>query len=253
MRLKDKTGLIVGIANEDSIATGCARAFHAEGARLIVTYLNDKARPHVAPISEDVDAEALLKLDVANDGELRSVFEEVEARWGKLDFILHAVAYCPKDDLHGRITDSSRKGFGLAMDVSCHSFIRMAKLAEPLMAKGGTLMTVSFYGAQKVVDDYNLMGPVKAALEATVRGLAAELGPQSIRVHALSPGPVATRAASGISHFDGLLREAADRSPLPTEQSAEDVGAFAAFLVSDAAKHVTGNITYIDAGYHVMS
>ena len=252
-RLNGKTCLIVGVANDDSIAAGCARAFHAEGAEVILTYLNDKARPYVEPVAEAVAARHLLPLDVTNDAALDSVFETVRETWGKLDILVHAVAFCPKDDLHGRIVDSSREGFSLAMDVSCHSFLRMARRAEPLMVNGGALFTVSFYGAEKVVEDYNIMGPVKAALEASVRYLAAELGPSGIRVHTLSPGPVATRAASGIAHFSDMMQEAADRSPLPNEQTADDVGAVAAFLASDAARHVTGNLTYIDAGYHVMS
>lgn len=252
-RLAGKTGLVVGIANGDSIAAGCARAFHGEGAELIVTYLNERAKPHVAPIADEVDAKRFLPLDVTDDAAMDAVFAAVAEEWGRLDFLLHAVAYCPREDLHGRVVDSSREGFALAMDVSCHSLMRMARRAEPLMKAGGTLFTVSFYGAEKVVEDYNMMGPVKAALEASVRYLAAELGPAGIRVHALSPGPVVTRAASGIAHFDAMLSEAAERSPLPTEQTPEDVGALAAFLASDAAKHMTGNITYIDAGYHVMS
>jgi len=252
-RLRGKTGLIVGIANGDSIAAGCARAFHGEGAELIITYLNEKAKPHVTPIAQAVDATRLMPLDVTDDAAMDAVFAAVAEQWGRLDFLLHAVAYCPKEDLHGRVLDSSREGFALAMDVSCHSFLRMARRAEPLMTDGGTLFTVSFYGAEKVVDDYSIMGPVKAALEASVRYLAAELGPAGIRVHALSPGPVVTRAASGIAQFNEMLREAAERSPLPTEQTPEDVGALAAFLASDAARHMTGNVSYIDAGYHVMS
>ncbi len=252
-RLAGKRALVVGVANEDSIAAGCARAFHAEGAALILTYLNDKAKRHVAPVAEAVGARALLPLDVRDDVAMDAVFETITDTWGGLDILVHAIAFCPKDDLQGRIVDCSRDGFALAMDVSCHSFLRLARRAEPLMPAGGTLMTVSFYGAEKVVDDYNVMGPVKAALEACVRYLAAELGPASIRVHALSPGPVATRAASGIAHFDTMMRAAAERSPLPTEQTSDDVGAVAAFLASDSARHVTGNVTYIDAGYHVMS
>ena len=251
--LAGKVGLVVGIANALSIAAGCAHAFRQAGAELAVTYLNDKAKPFVAPVAEAVAAPLFLPLDVEAEGGLEAVFAEVQRKWGRLDFLLHSIAYCPKADLHGRIADSSRQGFAQAMDVSVHSFIRMARLAEPLMAKGGCLLTVTYYGAEKVVDHYNIMGPVKAALEATVRYLAAELGPKKIQVNALSPGPVKTRAASGIDHFDALIEAARARAPQGRLVTIEEVGAIAAGLVSDQASGVTGNIAYVDAGYHVMS
>jgi enoyl-[acyl-carrier protein] reductase I len=181
------------------------------------------------------------------------VFERIRSEWGRLDFLLHSIAYCPKDDLRGRLTDSSASGFMQAMDVSVHSFVRMARLAEPLMPHGGCLLTVSYYGAEKVVDHYNVMGPVKAALETTVRYLAAELGAKGIRVNALSPGPLQTRAASGIDHFDELIDQARARAPERQLVTIEDVGAIAVDLVSDAARRVTGNIAFVDAGYHVMA
>ncbi len=250
--LHGKRGLVVGIANRQSIAYACARDFAANGAQLAATYLNAKAEPHVRPLLEELDATLVLPCDVREPGQLEAVFEAVERDWGKLDFLLHSIAFAPRDDLHGRVVDSSRDGFLQAMDVSCHSFIRMAALAEPLMKDGGTLMTVSFYGSEKVVEHYNLMGPVKAALEASVRYLAAELGPQGIRVHALSPGPLKTRAASGIDRFDELMETTAARAPQHHLADPADVGATAAFLVSDRARTLTGNITYIDAGYHVV-
>ncbi len=253
MSLAGKVGLVVGVANEHSIATGCAHAFAGAGAQLCLTYLNDKAKPYVEPVAEAVNATHLLPLDIEDDAQLDAVFATIADTWGRLDFMLHSIAFAPKDDLHARVIDASRAGFARAMDVSCHSFIRMANKAEPLMSEGGCLLTVSYYGAEKVVDNYNIMGPVKAALEATTRYLANDLGPQNIRVNALSPGPVATRAASGIAHFDALLDEAAARSPQRTLVSLEDIGAFAAFLVSDAARHVTGNVAFVDAGYHAMS
>ncbi len=197
--LAGKRGLVTGIANADSIAWGCAKAFRAMGAELAVTYLNDKARPHVEPLARQVDASLLMPLDLLRDGELEAVFERITAEWGGLDFVLHSIAFAPRDDLHGRVTDCSRAGFLTAMDVSCWSFIRMAKLAEPLMPGGGALFCMSYYGSQMVVEHYNMMGPVKAALESATRYLAAELGPQGIRVHAISPGPLKTRAASGIA------------------------------------------------------
>ncbi len=251
--LAGRRGLVVGIANDKSIAAGCARAFHAAGARLAVTYLNDKARPYVAPVADSVAAEMVLPLDVTDEAAMRAVFKAIRERWDGLDFLLHSVAWCPQADLHGRVTDSSRAGFLEAMDVSVHSFIRMARLAEPLMPRGGSLMTVSYYGAEKVVDHYNVMGPVKAALEATTRYLAAELGPAGIRVNALSPGPLQTRAASGIAHFDALIDEARSRAPNRRLVTLEEVGAVAAGLASGGASGVTGNVAYVDAGYHVMS
>ncbi len=253
MDLRGKVGLVVGVANEMSIATGCARAFRAAGADLALTYLNGKAKRHVEPIAEAVEAALFLPLNVEHPDEEEALFAAIADRWGRLDFVFHSVAYAPKDDLHGRVVDCSAAGFARAMDVSVHSFIRLAKRAEPLMANGGCLLTVSYYGAEKVVDNYNLMGPVKAALESVTHYMAADLGPKNIRVNALSPGPLATRAASGIASFDALLDEAAARAPQRTLVTIDDVGAFAAFLVSDAARHVTGNVSFIDAGYHVMS
>ncbi len=251
--LEGKRGLVVGIANEHSIAAGCGHAFTREGAELAVTYLNDKARAFVEPVAKALNAPLFMPLDVEDDGQLNAVFEAVEETWGRLDFVLHSIAYCPIEDLHGRVVDCSRQGFGQAMDISVHSFIRMARKAEPLMTDGGCLLTVSYYGAEKVVDDYNVMGPVKSALEGTVRYLAAELGPKDIRVNALSPGPLRTRAASGIAHFDALIDEASGRAPKRQLVTIEDVGNMAVGLVSDLAKNVTGNIAYVDAGYHVMS
>ncbi|WP_198670680.1 enoyl-ACP reductase FabI [Oceanicella sp. SM1341] len=251
--LEGKKGLVIGIANDQSIAAGCAKQFHAAGAELAVTYLSEKAKRFVAPVAEEVEAALLLPLDVEIDGQLEAVFAEITEKWGKLDFLLHSIAYAPKEDLHGRVVDSSREGFAMAMDISVHSFIRMARLAEPLMKEGGSLLTVSYYGAEKVVDNYNLMGPVKAALESVTRYMAAELGPQGIRVNAISPGPLQTRAASGIGHFDELIDEARSRAPIRRLVTIEEVGEMAAYLVSDYSRSVIGNIAYIDGGYHVMS
>lgn len=252
MSLKGKRGLVIGIANEHSIAYGCAKAMREYGAEVAVTYLNDKARPYVAPLAEGLGSPLVLPCDVGMPGQLEAVFEQLSRQWGGLDFALHSIAHAPKTDLRGRLVDCSQAGFAQAMDVSCHSFIRMARLAEPLMTKGGCLLTVSYYGAEKVVDHYNMMGPVKAALEASVRYLAAELGPRRIRVHALSPGALATRAASGIDHFDDLLARSRERAPEHVLATIDDVGQVCAFLVSDAARALTGNVEYIDAGYHIM-
>ena len=250
--LAGKRGLVTGIANADSIAWGCAKAFRAMGAELAVTYLNDKARPHVEPLARQVDASLLLPLDLLREGELEAVFERVTAEWGGLDFVLHSIAFAPRDDLHGRVTDCSRAGFLMAMDVSCWSFIRMAKLAEPLMPGGGALFCMSYYGSQMVVEHYNMMGPVKAALESATRYLAAELGPQGIRVHAISPGPLKTRAASGIAEFDALLDRAQAKAPARSLVSIDDVGEATAWLATDAARRMTGQTLYIDGGYHII-
>lgn len=250
--LAGKRGLVTGIANADSIAWGCAKAFRALGAELAVTYLNDKARPHVEPLARQVDAPLLMPLDLLRDGELEAVFDRIAAEWGGLDFVLHSIAYAPREDLHGRVTDCSRNGFLTAMDVSCWSFIRMAKLAEPLMPAGGTLFCMSYYGSQMVVEHYNMMGPVKAALESATRYLAAELGPQGIRVHAISPGPLKTRAASGIAEFDALLDRAQAKAPARSLVSIDDVGEATAWLATDAARHMTGQTLYIDGGYHII-
>lgn len=250
--LADKRGLITGIANADSIAWGCAKALRAMGAQLAVTYLNDKARPHVEPLARQVEASLLMPLDLLRDGQLEAVFSRLADNWGSLDFVLHSIAYAPRDDLHGRVTDCSRVGFLQAMDVSCWSFIRMAKLAEPLMPHGGTLFCMSYYGSQMVVEHYNMMGPVKAALESATRYLAAELGPQGIRVHAISPGPLKTRAASGIAEFDALLDRAQAKAPARSLVSIDDVGEATAWLATDAARRMTGQTLYIDGGYHII-
>ena len=245
--------LITGIANDQSIAYGCARAFRAMGADLALTYLNDKALPHVKPLADDLGAELLLPLDLRDPEALDAVFAAVSERWGVLHAALHAIAFAPKEDLHGRLIDSSAAGFAMAMDISCHSFIRMARLAEPLMrASGGTLFTMSFQGASRVVEHYNLMGPVKAALEASVRYLAHELGPAGIRVHAISPGPIATRAASGLEEFDPLLADAAARAPAHALATIDDVGYATAMLAGDHARLITGSTLYVDGGYHIM-
>ena len=250
--LNGKKGLVVGIANADSIAYGCARAFRFLGAELALSYYNDKAKPHVEPLARELEAPIFEPLNVMADGQLEALFAKIDKKWGKLDFLLHSIAFAPRDDLHGRVVDCSKGGFLQAMDVSCHSFIRMAPLAEPLMKDGGALFTMTFFGAQKVVPNYGIMGPVKAALEATTRYLAAELGPKGIRVHAISPGPLKTRAASGLSAFDELLNTAADKAPTRSLVGIDDVGVATAYLATDAAKLITGNTVFIDGGYNIM-
>jgi enoyl-[acyl-carrier protein] reductase I len=250
--LEGKKGLIVGIANENSIAWGCAKAFRAFGAELAVTYLNDKAKKYVEPLARELEAPIMMPLDVSAPGQMEAVFERIAKVWGNLDFVVHSIAFSPKDALQGRVVDVSREGFLTTMDVSCWTFMRMAHLAEPLMRKGGTLFTMTYYGSQMVVKNYNIMGVAKAALESAVRYIAAELGPKGIRVHAISPGPLATRAASGIPEFDALLDKAKAKAPARSLVSIDDVGVATAFLAHDAARLITGETLYIDGGYHII-
>ena len=250
--LKGKKGLVLGISNDNSIAWACARAMHEAGATLGGTWLNDKARPYVEPLLQSLNAEIQLPLEVSNESQLEALFEEVTQRWGKLDFLLHSIAFAPKADLHGRVVDSSLEGFLQAMDISCHSFIRMARLAEPLMKDGGSLMTMSYLGGQEVVPNYSIMGPVKAALESTVRYLAYELGEQGIRVNAISPGTIMTRAASGIASFDALVEENAQRAPMGAV-NIDDVGPLSVFLASDGARAITGGKIYVDGGFNILN
>lgn len=249
--LTGRKGLVVGIANEHSLAWAAAQHFRSAGAELAISYLNDKAKPYVEPLAQHVCAGIFLPCDVQVPGQLDGVFEAIRSKWNRLDFVFHSIAWARKEDLHGRLTDCSAEGFAESMLVSCHSFIRMAKLAEPLMDKGGSLTTLSYYGAEKVVDHYNVMGPVKAALEASVRYLAHELGPKNIRVNAISAGAVATRAASGIEHFDELLNETMRNAPLRRTIDSCEVGRTALLLASDYTTAVTGEVFYVDAGFHI--
>lgn len=251
--LKGKRGLVVGVANADSIAYGCAVKLRAFGAELAVTWLNAKAEPHVRPLAEQLGASIAMPLDVEQPGQLEAVFARIAEVWGSIDFVIHSIAFAPRDDLHGRVVDCSAEGFAQAMRVSCWSFLRMAHLAEPLMKEGGVLVTMSYYGADKVVENYNLMGPVKAALEASVRYAASELGPKGIRVFAVSPGPLKTRAASGIAHFDELIEMAQSRAPQHRLVDIAEVGRVTAFLVGGASSGMTGDTIYVDAGLHIRA
>jgi enoyl-[acyl-carrier protein] reductase I len=251
--LKDAKALVIGIANEHSIAYGCAKAFHELGAELAITYLNEKARPYVQPLARELDAALFLPLDVGAPGELEKVFDAIGAKWGKLDILVHSIAFAPKEDLQGGLLNCSASGFATAMDVSCHSFVRMAKLAAPLMTDGGTMFAMSYHGANKVVPTYSVMGPVKAALEACCRYLAFELGPRNIRVHAISPGPLKTRAASGLKDFDLLLNEAAQRAPIGEPVDIMDVGFTCAFLATPYSRRLSGATLYVDGGVNIMA
>ena len=250
--LDKKKGLIVGIANDRSIAWGCAKAFRAFGAELAITYLNDKAKRYVEPLAQALDASIFLPLDVNAPGQMEAVFDRIAEEWGELDFLVHSIAFAPKQALEGRVVDVDHDGFVTTMDVSCWTFMRMAHLAEPLMQKGGTLFTMTYYGSQMVVKNYNIMGVAKAALESAVRYMAAELGPKGIRVHAISPGPLSTRAASGIPEFDELLDKARSKAPARSLVSIDDVGVATAFLAHDASRLITGETLYVDGGYHII-
>lgn len=245
--------LVIGIANDHSIAWGCARALYGRGADLGITWLNDRAEPHVRPLAEAVGASIVAPLDVRRDDQMDALFERIHTEWGRLDTVIHSIAFAPRDDLHGRVIDCSSDGFSLAMDISVHSFLRLLRRAEPLMTDGGCALSVSFFGASRVVPHYGLMGPVKAALESAVRYAAAELGPRGIRVHALSPGPLRSRAASGIDHFDEMLDDAAARAPTHQLATIDDVGAMAAFLASPEAANMTGGVHFIDGGYAITA
>ncbi|QGZ60402.1 enoyl-ACP reductase FabI [Paraburkholderia acidisoli] len=245
--------LVTGVANAESIAYGCARAFAELGAELALTYLNEKAKPYVEPLAHELGASLLLPLNVEDDAQLDAVFDAVREQWGALDIVLHSIAYAPKADLQGGLLASSAQGFAMAMDISCHSFIRMAQRAVPLMPRGGTLFAMSYVGANRVVPNYNLMGPVKAALEASCRYLAYELGPLGIRVHAVSPGPLKTRAASGLPDFDRMLADAVERAPLGELVDIMDVGYATAYLATRYARRMSGNTVYIDGGAHIMA
>jgi enoyl-[acyl-carrier protein] reductase I len=252
--LEGKKAIIFGIANDQSIAFGCARAMHKMGAEIAITYLNEKTKPYTESLARalDVPPELYLPCDVRVEGQMEAVFEAIRQHWGRLDIAMHSIAFAPREDLHGRVVDCSREGFLTAMDVSCYSFIEMAHLAEPLMHNGGTLFAMTYYGAERVVEHYNVMGPVKAALQAAAMYLAAELGPKGIRVHPISPGPIKTRAASGINRFDELLEKAAERAPERALSTIEDVGVATAFLATDYARMITGDVMYIDGGYHIL-
>ena len=251
--LKGKKALVVGVANNQSIAYGCAKAFHELGADLAVTYLNEKSRKFVEPLASGLKAPIFMPLDVATPGELEAVFEKIEKKWGKLDILVHSIAFAPKEDLRGGLLDCSAEGFKVAMDISCHSFVRMAKLAAPLMKDGGSMFAMSYYGAQKVVANYNVMGPVKAALEASCRYLAYELGPQKIRVHAISPGPLKTRAAGGLKDFDLLLAKAARKAPVGELVDIMDVGFACAYLATPYARLLSGETLFVDGGVNIMA
>jgi enoyl-[acyl-carrier protein] reductase I len=250
--LKGQRALVVGVANDRSIAWGCAQQMHRSGAEIAMTYLNDRARPYVEPLAAAVEAPLFLPLEVRDTAQVDALFEAVAAKWGRLDILVHSIAFAPREALEGRVTDCPRDGFLTAMDVSCWSFLDLTRRAERLMTEGGTVFAMSYHGANEVIENYGIMGPVKAALESAVRYLAAELGPKGIRVHAVSPGPLATRAASGIPDFDALMARVAERAPARRLVTIQEVGAACVFLASPYAGAMTGDTIYIDGGYHIL-
>jgi enoyl-[acyl-carrier protein] reductase I len=250
--LAGKRGLIVGLANDHSIAYGCARAVRALGANLVLSCVNARSQQYVAPLAAELDA-PLIICDVEQEGALAQLVEQAAGALGGFDFVIHSIAWAPAADLHGRVVDSSSAGFLRTMNISCHSFAQLGKLCEPHMQDGGSMITMTYLGADEAVPHYGMMGPVKAALESLVRYMAVDLGPRAIRVHAMSPGPILTRAASGLEDFDGLLKRAEEKSPLARLVTLDEIGNLAAFLVSDASSGMTGQTLYVDAGYHIVN
>lgn len=251
-RLQGRKGLILGLADQHSIAWGCAREARHQGADLVLSCLNAKAHAHVAPLAQALES-PLYTCNVEQPNELEQLVAQAVGRLGTLDFVVHSIAWAPLQDLHSPVIDSSSEGFARAMAVSCHSFARLASLCVPHMPRGGSFVTMSYLGAQEAVPHYGLMGPVKAALESLVRYMALELGPQGIRVHAVSPGPVPTRAASGLLAFDELMAQARDKAPLRRLVTLEEIAQLSAFLCSDASSGMTGQTLYVDAGRHAVA
>ncbi|MCW9034397.1 MAG: enoyl-ACP reductase FabI [Rhodospirillales bacterium] len=247
-----KKGLIMGVANNRSIAWGISQAVHAQGAELAFTYQGDALLKRVQPLAKSLDSDILIPCDVSNDDDVEKVFAELEKRWGKIDFVLHAIAYSDKEELKGRYVDTSRDNFRNSMDISCYSFTAVCKYAAPLMKEGGSLVTLTYYGAERVTPHYNVMGVAKAALEASVRYLAEDLGKDGIRVNALSAGPMKTLAASGIGDFRYILKWNELNSPLRRNVTLEDVGGAGMYLLSGLSSGVTGETHHVDNGYHVV-
>ncbi|WP_120496985.1 enoyl-ACP reductase FabI [Kiloniella sp. EL199] len=247
-----KRGLVMGVANDRSIAWGIAKAVADQGAELAFTYQGDALKKRVAPLAESVNSDILLQCDVTDDASVKAVFKEIEEKWGKLDFLIHAIAYADKEELKGKYLNTSRENFLQSMDISCYSFTSIAQHAAPLMTEGGSMVTLTYYGAEQVMPHYNVMGVAKAALEASVRYLADDLGPDNIRVNAISAGPIKTLAASGIGDFRHILKWNELNSPMQRNVSIEQVGGAGLYLLSDMSGGVTGEIHHVDSGYHVV-
>jgi len=249
--LTGKKALIVGTANEKSLSAAVARHLRSAGAELALTFHNEKTRPYVEPFAEEIGAEIILPCEVPDPDEVAKVCSRIRSHWGELDIVFHSVGAAPHNDLNGRLVECSPGGFAQAMQVSCYSFIHIARCAATLMHNGGAILTLTFFGAERVVDHYNVMGPVKAALQSSVQYVAHELGPTGIRVNAISAGPVATRASSGIAHFDKLVEEVKHKAPLRRTVTADEVGRAALFLLSDYASAITGEVLHVDSGQHI--
>ena len=250
--LAGKRGLVMGVANNRSIAWGIAKAAHAHGAELAFTYQGDALKKRVEPLAAELGGQVVGHCDVTDSASLDAVFAETERRFGKLDFVVHAIAFSDKDELTGRYVDTSEANFTKSLLISCYSFTAVAQRAEKLMTEGGSLLTLTYYGAEKWMPHYNVMGVAKAALEASVRYLAADLGPKAIRVNAISAGPIKTLAASGIGDFRYILKWNELNSPLRRTVTIDEVGESGAFLCSDMSRGITGEILHVDAGYHVV-
>ena len=250
--LSGKKGLVLGLANANSIAWGCARQAHEMGAELVTSCLNEKARSFVEPLTAPLKID-LQTCNIEQVGELQQLVHAAVQKMGRLDFVIHSIAWAPLQDLHGRVIDSSSTGFARAMEVSCHSFATLANLCAPHMTQGGSMVTMTYLGADEAVPHYGLMGPVKAALESLVRYMALELGEQNIRVHAVSPGPIMTRAASGIQAFDALMQDNMAKAPLKRLVTLNEIANLSTFLCTDAASGMTGQTIYVDAGCHAVA
>jgi enoyl-[acyl-carrier protein] reductase I len=250
--MKGKRGLIMGVANDRSIAWGIAEALHKAGADLAFTYQGDAFRKRVTPLVERMKPAALLDCDVTSQGSLDAVFAELSKKWQTLDFVVHAIAFSDKDQLKGRYVDTTADNFRMTMDISCYSFTAVAQRAEKMMPNGGSLVTLSYFGAEKVMPHYNVMGVAKAALEASVRYMAEDLGKKKIRVNSISAGPIKTLAASGVGDFRYILKWNEYNSPLRRNVTIEEVGNSALFLLSDLGSAVTGECLHVDAGYHIV-
>ncbi|MCD8497990.1 MAG: enoyl-ACP reductase FabI [Alphaproteobacteria bacterium] len=250
--LKGKKGLIMGVANDRSIAWGIAEAAHQAGAELAFTYQGEALEKRVRPLAEQIGAKIVVPCDVTDEPSIDATFKEIEKQWGQLDFVVHAIAFSDKNELDGLYLDTTRANFTRTMDISVYSFTAVAQRAVPLMKEGGSLVTLTYYGAERVMPHYNVMGVAKAALEASVRYLAADLGPKNIRVNAISAGPIKTLAASGIGDFRYILKWNELNSPLRRNVTIEDVGRSGLFLLSDLGAGVTGEVMHVDAGYHTV-
>ena len=251
--MEGKRGMIFGVANDKSIALGIARKLHEEGAQLGFTYLNEALEKRVRPLAESLDSDLILPCDVSDDGQITETFAQVEKQWGSLDFLVHSVAFANRDDLKSPFSQTSREGFSLAMDISAYSLVALTRAAAPLMKNGGSIVTMTYLGSQRVVPGYNVMGVAKAALEASMRYLAAELGEQGIRVNAVSAGPIRTLAASGIANFKDKVRLMENAAPLHRTVTQDEVGASSLYLLSDLSSGVTGEIHYVDCGFNMVA